>query len=25
VCRAAGAATVTAGHRTRADVLCQLR
>ena len=25
VCRAAGAATVTTGHRTRADVLCQLR
>jgi hypothetical protein len=25
VCRAAGAATVTAGHRTRADVLCQMR
>jgi hypothetical protein len=25
VCRAAGPATVTAGHRTRADVLCQLR
>jgi hypothetical protein len=25
VCRAAGPATVTAGHRTRADVLCQMR
>ncbi len=25
VCRAAGPATVTAGHRTRADVLCQLK
>ncbi len=25
VCRAAGAATVTSGHRTRADVLCQMR
>jgi hypothetical protein len=25
VCRAAGPATVTAGHRTKADVLCQLR
>jgi hypothetical protein len=25
VCRAAGAATVTSGHRTQADVLCQLR
>jgi hypothetical protein len=24
-CRAAGPATVTAGHRTQADVLCQLR
>ncbi len=25
VCRAAGPATVTSGHRTEADVLCQLR
>jgi hypothetical protein len=25
VCRAAGAVTVTSGHRTQADVLCQLR
>jgi hypothetical protein len=25
VCRAAGPATVTAGHRTRADILCQLK
>ena len=24
-CRAAGPATVTTGHRTRADVLCQMR
>jgi hypothetical protein len=25
VCRAAGPATVTTGHRTRADVLCQMK
>jgi hypothetical protein len=25
VCRADGPVTVTAGHRTRADVLCQLK
>ena len=25
VCRAAGTVTVTSGHRTQADVLCQLR
>ena len=25
LCQAAGAATVTSGHRTTADVLCQMR